>query len=479
MKRLILLVMILVLLLAPIQSMGATTAALVPNPKFTSMDSNGDPRVGAKLYTYETGTTTPKTTWTSSTKGASNTNPIILDSNGEADVWIDSTDGAYRFKLTDSNDVTLWTKDGIKSSDRIEMVDDDGDTKIQVEESTDDDTIRFDCAGVNNVLTLTASAISGSLVKDEDTMVSDSPYHVATQQSIKAYADSVEAAANTYTDTEITATEVYADAADTALQSTILGSYPGLVIRGRFSWKDGDEIYIDPAVYDHQGTTTQLIKWDSQLSYMFGSSGSNSSSSDLASADTWVYVYLDDSAIVTLGSNIITAAEILAVTEAPVWSASKHGWYGSAAAGNAVAADRCIFAVLLDSAGTAILEFYGEGDEIIFADEITSRVPSDLDDTWMDVTLSIPSFCTRGKVLFWGGAIATSSGEPTGYWRTNGQAGSTGHRIYKLNGNYSVFGSVSCTVTTDSSGVIEVYHDVAGTQEMGVFTSGWYFPGGM
>ena len=479
MKRLIIFVMLLTLLLVPVQSMGAVTAALVPNPKFTSMDTNGDPRVGAKLYTYETGTTTPKTTWDDSTKGSANSNPVILDSNGEADVWIDSTAGAYRFKLTDSDDVTLWTKDGIKSSDRIEMVDDDGDTKIQVEEGTDDDTVRFDCAGVGNVLTLTASAISGSLVKDEDTMVSDSPYHVATQQSIKAYVDSAGTDAITYTDTAETDANTYSDAADVTLQGTILGLSPGLAIRGGFSWKDGDEIYIDPSVYDHQGTTTQRIKWDSQLSYVFGSAGSNSASTDLASSGAWVYMYLDDSAIVTLGGNTITVAEILAVTEAPVWSAAKHGWYGSAAAGNATATDRCIFAVLLDAAGTAICEFYCEGDEFLLADYTESRGWTDLDDTWLDVTLAIPSFCTRARATFFGGATATSAGEPIGHWRTKGQTGAVGHFLYRLNGNYCVYASVSCSVLTDSSGVIEVKHDYSGTQTMAVYTDGWAFPDGM
>jgi hypothetical protein len=91
----------------------AASAFLPPNPKFMALDANGDPYVGAKLYTYETGTTTPKTTWTDYSKGTANTNPIILDSRGQANVWIDSTAGAYRFKLDNSSDVTLWTKDNI------------------------------------------------------------------------------------------------------------------------------------------------------------------------------------------------------------------------------------------------------------------------------------------------------------------------------------------------------------------------------
>jgi len=99
--------------------LGATTATLAPQPLFTALDANGDPYVGGKLYTYETGTTTPKSTWTDSTKGSANANPVILDSRGQADVWIDSSDGAYRFRLLDSSDVTIWTVDGIKSGDDL------------------------------------------------------------------------------------------------------------------------------------------------------------------------------------------------------------------------------------------------------------------------------------------------------------------------------------------------------------------------
>jgi len=100
-------------LLFPVIAWTAATATLAPQVKFTAMDSNGDPYVGGKLYTYETGTSTLKTSWVDSTKVTPNTNPIVLDSRGQADVWIDSSGGAYRFKLHDVDDVTIWTKDNI------------------------------------------------------------------------------------------------------------------------------------------------------------------------------------------------------------------------------------------------------------------------------------------------------------------------------------------------------------------------------
>lgn len=105
---------VLVLLVSVSMACAATTATPAPQIKFTATDSNGNPYVGGMLYTYKTGTTTAKASWVDSTKATPNTNPIILDSRGQADVWIDSSDGAYRFKLADSDGVTIWTKDNIK-----------------------------------------------------------------------------------------------------------------------------------------------------------------------------------------------------------------------------------------------------------------------------------------------------------------------------------------------------------------------------
>lgn len=88
-------------------------------PKFKyTIPSTGQPGVGYKLFTYEEGTSIKKTTWTSLAKTAANTNPIILDANGECDVWID---GDYKFVLAPPTDTdppasAIWTYDAIRSS---------------------------------------------------------------------------------------------------------------------------------------------------------------------------------------------------------------------------------------------------------------------------------------------------------------------------------------------------------------------------
>lgn len=78
---------------------------LLPEGK-QSFTTNGSlPLAGGKVYTYVPGTSTPKDTYTTSAGTVVNTNPVILDSRGEAAIF---WDGAYDVVLKDSSDVTIW-----------------------------------------------------------------------------------------------------------------------------------------------------------------------------------------------------------------------------------------------------------------------------------------------------------------------------------------------------------------------------------
>ncbi len=79
-------------------------------PKMQVFDDTGYFGVGWKLYTYDAGTDTPANTYTDSTGGSANTNPVIADSRGEFDLWLDATK-YYKFVLKDANNVTKWTVD--------------------------------------------------------------------------------------------------------------------------------------------------------------------------------------------------------------------------------------------------------------------------------------------------------------------------------------------------------------------------------
>lgn len=80
-------------------------------------DNNGVPLNGGLIYTYDAGTTTPATTYTSSSGATNNTNPIVLDSAGRtpAQIWL-TAGASYKFVLQTSAGVTIKTDDNIYAS---------------------------------------------------------------------------------------------------------------------------------------------------------------------------------------------------------------------------------------------------------------------------------------------------------------------------------------------------------------------------
>ena len=98
------------------------TVSISPLARQQYLDINGNPISGGKLFSYIAGTTTKTNTYTSSTGGSANTNPILLDSSGRtpSGVWL--TDGTdYKFVLAPSTDTDppsspIWTEDHIKTT---------------------------------------------------------------------------------------------------------------------------------------------------------------------------------------------------------------------------------------------------------------------------------------------------------------------------------------------------------------------------
>jgi hypothetical protein len=88
-------------------------ASLTPTPKQQIYGSDGNPLVGGKIYTYAAGTTTPLATYTDAGAGTANTNPIILNSLGQANIWL--TTASYKFSVYTSADVLLYTVDNISA----------------------------------------------------------------------------------------------------------------------------------------------------------------------------------------------------------------------------------------------------------------------------------------------------------------------------------------------------------------------------
>lgn len=74
----------------------------------------GVPLSGGMLYTYQAGTTTPATTYTTSAGNVANSNPIVLDAAGRTpqEIWL-TAGSTYKFVLKDSGGATLGTYDNI------------------------------------------------------------------------------------------------------------------------------------------------------------------------------------------------------------------------------------------------------------------------------------------------------------------------------------------------------------------------------
>lgn len=89
-------------------------AVPMPSAEVQFVDANGVPLAGGLLYTCVAGLScpgNPQATYTDSTASVQNTNPIVLDSAGRAQVWIGSL--AYRLVLQDANAVQQWTQDNV------------------------------------------------------------------------------------------------------------------------------------------------------------------------------------------------------------------------------------------------------------------------------------------------------------------------------------------------------------------------------
>jgi hypothetical protein len=93
------------------------TTQLAPTPIFKAFDNAGLPLAFGFLYTYQAGTTTPQATYTDSTGGTPNPNPIQLNARGEAQIWLNPLQN-YKFLLTDAlgNQIPGWPVDNISGS---------------------------------------------------------------------------------------------------------------------------------------------------------------------------------------------------------------------------------------------------------------------------------------------------------------------------------------------------------------------------
>lgn len=86
--------------------------ALFTPPVLQAIDVNGNPYSGAKLYFYQTGTTTLITVYQDSGLATPHANPVVADASGQfAPIYVGSTE--FKIVLTTSADVTIRTVDPV------------------------------------------------------------------------------------------------------------------------------------------------------------------------------------------------------------------------------------------------------------------------------------------------------------------------------------------------------------------------------
>jgi len=92
------------------------TAVIATSPKFQFSAPGVGPLINGTLTTYVAGTTTPTTTWQDRAQATANTNPIVLDGNGECLLWLDPL-VTYKFVLANAEGTQQWSVDNISGAE--------------------------------------------------------------------------------------------------------------------------------------------------------------------------------------------------------------------------------------------------------------------------------------------------------------------------------------------------------------------------
>lgn len=105
----------LILLALAVPSFAQVPVAVGPGPKTQFLDNTGVPLSGGIVCTYAAGTSTPQATYTDNTGTVQNSNPVVLDSGGRANIWWIGS--AYKVVLAGGGTCAspsnlIWTVDG-------------------------------------------------------------------------------------------------------------------------------------------------------------------------------------------------------------------------------------------------------------------------------------------------------------------------------------------------------------------------------
>src|SRR6267378_3836816 len=91
--------------------------SLAPISHMQFLDNSGKPLANGCVNTFQAGTSTPQATYVDSTGTATNTQPIILNAGGFADIWL--TNQLYKLVVKSAggvncaSGVTQWSADNV------------------------------------------------------------------------------------------------------------------------------------------------------------------------------------------------------------------------------------------------------------------------------------------------------------------------------------------------------------------------------
>lgn len=307
-------------------------------------------------------------------------------------------------------------------------------------------TVLDDASASDALTTLGMSAFAKTLIDDADAAAMLTTLGItASIANMNAQIASLVASAVSQADL----TKLHAVTIAAASLNALPNVQLGYLQRSIFGYTDADTISIGPGVYDHRGTTDQIVYWNSTLSFDSTDSGSQ-----------WYYLYLDDSAIVTHGSPLLTATEFINSTTAPTWSDAKHGWYN----GN----DRCIFAYYVSSNDISQFTHHG-GDYVQHRAAFLSQAVTDITGP-TGITLAVPDISPDAQIFL----LTSGDGSVV--------ANAVVTATLRVIGLFAVSNKLTSNarVSTDSDQKIYVsVSDYTGKTDLAIWTQGWYLPVGM
>uniref|UniRef100_A0A6M3LA52 Uncharacterized protein n=1 Tax=viral metagenome TaxID=1070528 RepID=A0A6M3LA52_9ZZZZ len=159
----------------------------------------------------------------------------------------------------------------------------------------------------------------------------------------------------------------------------------------KLGYSSTTQVTISGGMWAHIGTTNRHVYTNAELTFTLGPGGSNGGSTALGANEVH-YIYIDDSAVVAAASSLLTVSEFINLTTAPAYAHAKAGWYNNS--------DRCIGAVLTN-ASNEVLSFVVLGNNFYrYATPVLeyTTAAGATSYTSLDLSSSVPSFCTRAHL---------------------------------------------------------------------------------